>query len=149
MNRNIKILIGAAILILLGLIIFAVFFLKQGTTQTPLAGTINIKNLQGQDVAVTNFESSAILNYQDTPLIESNDKYSIQYDKKNNVFQIYLNIVDAADLQSYRVEAETLLAQKLGKTLPDLCSLPIVETVPDNGTVSLPVYNYGPSVCDK
>lgn len=150
MNKYYKIAIIAGLLILIGLIFYAVSFLNKGSggDQTN-SSNITIKDKSGKDVVVPNFEQTAVLNYQNIPVIEDNEKFTIQYDKKNNVFQVYLNLVDAADLSSYRLEAETSLASKLNKQLSDLCSLPIVETVPDNGTVNLPVYNYGPSVCDK
>ncbi len=144
MTKQLKIIIFAgAILILIGAII-AIFLLR------PQNGSnLTIKDRANNNVKVSNFVNSAVLNYQDVPVIVSNDKFTIQYDTKNNVFQIYLNIIDPNDLMSYRVEAENELAKRLSIPLNELCSLFVTETVPDNGTVQLPVYNYAPSVCTK
>ncbi len=147
MNNTIKILIILGLIVFIALVSYAVF--SRSDKPASSASTMSIKNKEGKEIKVPNFVDTAVLNYQNTPILESNDSFTIQYDFKNNVFQIFLNIVDAADLDTYRIDAETLLANRLNKSLSDLCDINIVETVRDNGIVDLPIYNYGPSVCDN
>lgn len=149
MNRTIKILIGIAVFVLILLIILALVYRPKPIKNTETGQTITIKNIEGDSVVVPNLDDLAIVNYQDVPVIEDTDKFTIQYDKKNNVFQIYLKLLDVNDLNTYRYEAEESLAAKLMITIDELCKLSVVETVPDNGIVTLPVYNFIPKNCEE
>ena len=149
MNVKLKIIIGISVVILLGLIIYALFYLPKNELSNIQQNTFTIKDIQGKDIKVVDFVSSAVINFDNVPVLESNDRYTIQYDTKNNVFQIHLGITDAKDLNDYRNEAEIFLIKKLNISIEQLCTLPIVETVFDNGIVVLPVYNYGAVNCSK
>ena len=149
MNVKLKIIIGISVVILLGLIIYALFYLPKNELSNIQQNTFTIKDIQGKDIKVVDFVSSAVINFDNVPVLESNDRYTIQYDTKNNVFQIHLGITDAKDLNDYRNEAEIFLIKKLNISIEQLCTLPIVETVFDNDIVVLPVYNYGAVNCSK
>ncbi len=143
MNKNLKIIIfiGLGILIvLLVLVIMTVASKPKGLT---------IKNLGGKEVSLPDFYKTAVVNYGNVPVLEDNSKYTIQYDTKNNVFQIYLNVLDSEDIEPFRLEAEKTLAAKLNRTTAQLCELPIVEVIPDDGRVTLENYNLSVSVCNN
>lgn len=148
MNRTVKILIAIAVAVLLLLVGVAVLYNPDPVSNLELSQITTIKNLEGDDVTVPNLYDIASVNHQDVPVIEDNDKFTIQYDTKNNVFQIYLKLLDEDDLDAYRLESEEALASKLLLSIDELCTLAIVQVVPDNGVVTLPVYNYGPKNCE-
>jgi hypothetical protein len=140
---NKMILIFGGILGLVILVVIIVSFAAGGNTKDK----ISVEGKNNVNVKVEDFLKNNKLNFQDVAIISEGDFFVTQYDKNNKTFQMLLNIVSKEQLNEVRQKAEKALLDKLGVSETELCTLNVVETVPDNGLVTLPVYNFPPSFC--
>ncbi len=141
MSTKYKIVILAVLAII---IIVVLVFILLSSNSNP---KVTIPSSSGDKIAVNDFISGNPTDSEYATAMVETEEYISQYDKINNAIQIVFTVYSVESLKLARVNAETKLMEQLGINEKEFCKLKVVEIVPDNGVLNLPIYNFPPSFC--